>query len=129
MFFKRRIEGEISYISAKFDSSIFFRVKNLIENGKKEQITSIFDKYNSSVNLGKNSKIKEEKVKNSNVQKMGNNHRLSFDEGKFTEKLKNVSGTEWLDRLILLYQYNQQRKILEASEKLKKQKNCGKLIK
>ena len=126
MFFKRRIEGEISYISAKFDSSIFFRVKNLIENGKKEQITSIFDKYNSSVNLGKNSKIKEEKVKNSNVQKMGNNHRLSFDEGKFTEKLKNVSGTEWLDRLILLYQYNQQRKILEASEKLKKQKNTRK---
>lgn len=126
MFFKRRIEGKISYISAKFDSSIFFRVKNLIENGKKEQITSMFDKYNSSVNLGKNSKIKEEKVKNSNVQKMGNNHRLSFDEGKFTEKLKNVSGTEWLDRLILLYQYNQQRKILEASEKLKKQKNTRK---
>ena len=97
----------VLYKSAGFDSSIFFRAKRLMEMKKSKQVITIFSKYNSS----KNSEIQETNV-----------HRLSFNEAKFIEKFNKISGTEWLDHLILLHQYNQQRIIFKTVEKIKKSK-------
>ena len=107
MFFKKVGKNIVLYKSAGFDSSIFFRAKRLIEMKKSKQVITIFSKYNSS----KNSEIQETNV-----------HRLSFNEAKFIEKFNKISGTEWLDHLILLHQYNQQRIIFKTVEKIKKSK-------
>lgn len=113
MFFKKvsskNQQGKsiVLYKSAGFDSSIFFRAKRLMEMKKSKQVITIFSKYNSS----KNSEIQETNV-----------HRLSFNEAKFIEKFNKISGTEWLDHLILLHQYNQQRIIFKTVEKIKKSK-------
>lgn len=110
MFFKKEpLNGKniMLYKSAGFDSSIFFRAKRLMEMKKSKQVITIFSKYNSS----KNSEIQETNV-----------HRLSFNEAKFIEKFNKISGTEWLDHLILLHQYNQQRIIFKTAEKIKKSK-------
>ena len=107
MFFKKVGKNIVLYKSAGFDSSIFFRAKRLMEMKKSKQVITIFSKYNSS----KNSEIQETNV-----------HRLSFNEAKFIEKFNKISGTEWLDHLILLHQYNQQRIIFKTVEKIKKSK-------
>ena len=110
MFFKKEpLNGKniMLYKSAGFDSSIFFRAKRLMEMKKSKQVITIFSKYNSS----KNSEIQETNV-----------HHLSFNEAKFIEKFNKISGTEWLDHLILLHQYNQQRIIFKTVEKIKKSK-------
>lgn len=120
IFFKKHTQGKVFYKSAGFDLSIFFRAKNLIEMNKKEQVITMFKNYNTTMNLSENRGTKEEEVKNQSVQETKNVHRLSFDEEAFTKKFEKISGTEWLDRLILLYQYNQQRIILKTAEKLKK---------
>ena len=104
---KENDKNIVLYKSAGFDSSIFFRAKRLIEMKKSKQVITIFSKYNSS----KNSEIQETNV-----------HRLSFNEAKFIEKFNKISGTEWLDHLILLHQYNQQRIIFKTVEKIKKSK-------
>lgn len=115
LFFKKHTQGKIFYKSAGFDVSVFFRAKNLIEMGKKEQVETMFKNYNSSRNGER-----EKREKDSSAQ---NVHRFSFKEEDFAKRLNKVSGTEWLDRLIILYQYNQQRIILKTAEKLKKQEN------
>ena len=110
IFFKKELlngKNIVLYKSAGFDSSIFFRAKRLMEIKKSKQVITIFSKYNSS----KNSEIQETNV-----------HRLSFNEAKFIEKFNKISGTEWLDHLILLHQYNQQRIIFKTVEKIKKSK-------
>ena len=104
---KENDKNIVLYKSAGFDSSIFFRAKRLMEMKKSKQVITIFSKYNSS----KNSEIQETNV-----------HRLSFNEAKFIEKFNKISGTEWLDHLILLHQYNQQRIIFKTVEKIKKSK-------
>ena len=104
---KENDKNIVLYKSAGFDSSIFFRAKRLMEMKKSKQVITIFSKYNSS----KNSEIQETNV-----------HRLSFNEAKFIEKFNKISGTEWLDHLILLNQYNQQRIIFKTVEKIKKSK-------
>lgn len=118
LFFKKHTQGKIFYKSAGFDVSVFFRAKNLIEMGKKEQVETMFKNYNSSRNGER-----EKREKDSKVQEIKNVHRFSFKEEDFAKRLNKVSGTEWLDRLIILYQYNQQRIILKTAEKLKKQEN------
>jgi|GEM_PF-671846 len=114
MFFKKHSQGKVLYKSANFDPSIFFRAKRLIESGKKEQVKTMFSRYNSIINSQLVSDIKEEKE---------NVHRLSFDEKDFAKRIEEVSGTEWIDRLILLYQYNQQRILLKTTEKARKEKS------
>ena len=104
---KENDKNIVLYKSAGFDSSIFFRAKRLMEMKKSKQVITIFSKYNSS----KNSEIQETNV-----------HRLSFNEAKFIEKFNKISGIEWLDHLILLHQYNQQRIIFKTVEKIKKSK-------
>ena len=99
MFFKKVGKSIVLYKSAGFDSSIFFRAKRLMEMKKSKQVITIFSKYNSS----KNSEIQETNV-----------HRLSFNEAKFIEKFNKISGTEWLDHLILIHQYNKQRIIFKT---------------
>jgi len=42
---------------------------------------------------------------------------MDFDEKKFKKKFREIEGTEWLDRLILLNKYNEQRIILKTAEK------------
>ena len=120
MFFKKHSQGKVLYKSANFDPSIFFRAKRLIESGKKEQVKTMFSRYNSIINSQLVSDIKEEKE---------NVHRLSFDEKDFAKRIEKVSGTEWIDRLILLYQYNQQRILLKTTEKAIKEKSKNNNIK
>ena len=126
MFFKKHTQGKVLYKSANFDTSIFFRAKKLIESDKKEQVKIMFSRYNSIINSKKGNEIEEGQEKNLSVQKKENVHRLAFDDVDFAKRIEKVSGTEWLDRLILLYQYNQQRILLKTSEKKEKEKNSTK---
>lgn len=117
LFFERHIQQKkVLYKSAGFDPSIFFRAKNLIEMGKEKQVPTMFEWYNSIINSSGKDESEEEQRKRENV------HRIPFAEKDFSDKFKEVSGTEWLDRLILLSQYNQQRIILKTAEKLKNKK-------
>ena len=122
MFFKKHTQGKVLYKSANFDTSIFFRAKKLIESDKKEQVKIMFSRYNSIINSKKGNEIEEGQEKNLSVQEKENVHRLAFDDVDFAKRIEKVSGTEWLDRLILLYQYNQQRILLKTSEKKEKEK-------
>lgn len=126
MFFKKYTQGKVLYKSANFDTSIFFRAKKLIESDKKEQVKIMFSRYNSIINSKKGNEIVEGQEKNLSVQEKENVHRLTFDDVDFAKRIEKVSGTEWLDRLILLYQYNQQRILLKTSEKKEKEKNSTK---
>jgi len=126
MFFKKHTQGKVLYKSANFDTSIFFRAKKLIESDKKEQVKIMFSRYNSIINSKKGNEIEEGQEKNLSVQEKENVHRLAFDDVDFAKRIEKVSGTEWLDRLILLYQYNQQRILLKTSEKKEKEKNSTK---
>lgn len=126
MFFKKHTQGKVLYKSANFDTSIFFRAKKLIESDKKGQVKIMFSRYNSIINSKKGNEIEEGQEKNLSVQEKENVHRLAFDDVDFAKRIEKVSGTEWLDRLILLYQYNQQRILLKTSEKKEKEKNSTK---
>ena len=128
LFFERHIQQKkVLYKSAGFDPSIFFRAKNLIEMGKEEQVLTMFKRYNSIINSSEKDEIEEEQEKKllegSKAREIENVHRISFNEESFACKFKELSGTEWLDHLILLSQYNQQRILLKTAEKLKNKKD------
>ena len=95
------------YVSAHFEPAIFYRAKRLMELGKQEQVLPMFIKYNESFN-----KINQERTENV--------HTILFDKEKFEKRFENADDNAWLDRLIILYQYNQQRIILKTAEKEKK---------
>lgn len=117
LFFKKSFQGKVLYKSVRFEPSIFFRAKNLIEMNKKEQVVKMFKNYNLVMNL---SKMEGKHKKNINTQESKNVHCLSFDEATFAERFEKVLETDWLDHLILLYQYNQQRIVLKTEEKRRK---------
>ena len=114
MIFKKYIKGKVFCKNANFDISIFFRAKKLIESDRKEQVKIIFSRYNSIINYQEGSEAGKDNQEKENV------HRLSFDDIDFAERIEKISGTEWLDRLILLCQYNQQKILLKTSEKERK---------
>lgn len=114
MFFKKDIKGKVFYKNANFDISMFFRAKKMIESGKKEQVKVMFSRYRSTINSQEGSETGKDNQEKENV------HRLSFDDIDFAERIEKISDTKWLDRLILLYQYNQQRILLKTSEKERK---------
>lgn len=101
-------EEQRLYKTAHFEPAIFYRAKRLMEIGKKEQVLKMFMKYNESF-------INQERTKNV--------HKMPFDKEEFEEfkeRFENADDNAWLDRLIILYQYNQQRIILKTAEKEKK---------
>lgn len=97
--------GKRLYKTAKFEPTIFFRAKKLIEDGKKEQVITLFKNYTENV-IG---------VKNENDS--DNPHRINFDMNEFKEKYKSLDDVVWLDKLILLFKYNNQRIIYKTYEK------------
>ena len=114
MIFKKYIKGKVFYKNANFDISMFFRAKKMIESGKKEQVKVMFSRYSLTINSQEGSEAGKDNQEKENV------HRLSFDDIDFAERIEKISDTKWLDRLILLYQYNQQRILLKTSEKERK---------
>ncbi|MDK4479489.1 hypothetical protein MWG12_09640, partial [Fusobacterium necrophorum] len=102
---KQSVERKQLYLAARFEPSIFFRAKKLMAAGKKEQVLNMFQNYNQTFN--------QKREENESI------HVLTFDERNFEQKFQNIvnGDTDWLDRLILLYQYNQQRIILKTTEK------------
>ncbi|AYV94415.1 hypothetical protein A2U10_04400 [Fusobacterium necrophorum subsp. funduliforme] len=102
---KQSTERKQLYLAARFEPSIFFRAKKLMAAGKKEQVLNMFKNYNQTFN--------QKREENESI------HVLPFDERNFEQEFQNIvnGDTDWLDRLILLYQYNQQRIILKTTEK------------
>lgn len=92
------------YKAAGFEPSIFFRAKGLIENKKKDQVITLFKSYFENVI----------DVKNKNSP-----HIINFDINKFEKRFKKTKDTVWLDKLILLFEYNNQRIIYKTYEKNK----------
>lgn len=92
------------YISARFEPAIFYRAKRLMELRKEDQALNMFINYNNSFN-------------NVDTEQKENVHTMSFDEVKFKKKFLKEKDTMWLDRLILLYKYNEQRIMLKTGEK------------
>lgn len=143
LFIKKELEeGKWLYKAAHFEPAIFYRAKRLMELGKQEQVLKMFIKYNESFNkkeseqeqvlkmfrsYNKNfNEINQERTENesskeTNQERTENVHTIPFDKEKiFKERFKNADDNAWLDRLIILYQYNQQRIILKTAEKEKK---------
>ena len=117
------------YKVARFEPAIFYRAKRLMELGKKEQVLKMFIKYNESFNKKESEQEQVLKMFRSdnknfneiNQERTENVHTIPFDKEKiFKERFKNADDNAWLDRLIILYQYNQQRIILKTAEKEKK---------
>lgn len=84
-----------------------------MELGKKEQVLTMFIKYNNSFNQ------KEVEQKNSV-------HTMDFDEVEFKKRFESQKDTQWLDKLILLFRYNEQRIILKTLEKNSKENHKNK---
>lgn len=101
------------YVSVHFEPAIFYRAKRLMELGKKEQVLTMFINYNNSFNQ------KEAEQENSI-------HTMNFDEEKFRKKFEDKNDSQWLDKLILLFKYNEQRIILKTMEKNSKKNNNNK---
>ena len=135
LFIKKELEeGKWLYKAAHFEPAIFYRAKRLMELGKQEQVLKMFRSYNKNFNeinqeRTENESSKEtnqertenESSKETNQERTENVHTIPFDKEKiFKERFKNADDNAWLDRLIILYQYNQQRIILKTAEKEKK---------
>ena len=130
LFIKKELEeGKWLYKVARFEPAIFYRAKRLMELGKKEQVLKMFIKYNESFNKKESEQEQVLKMFRSdnknfneiNQERTENVHTIPFDKEKiFKERFKNADDNAWLDRLIILYQYNQQRIILKTAEKEKK---------
>lgn len=103
------------YVSVHFEPAIFYRAKRLMELGKKEQVLTMFINYNNSFNQ------KEAEQENSI-------HTMNFDEEKFRKKFEDKNDSQWLDKLILLFKYNEQRIILKTIEKNSKKNHNNKRI-
>lgn len=109
LFIKRFIkkdhkEKKLLYMSAHFEPNIFYRAKRLMELGKKDKVLTMLINYNQSFNT-------------TNDEDTKNVHIIAFDEEKFRKSFNKTSDYKWLDRLIILYHYNQQRIILKTTEK------------
>ena len=92
------------YVSVHFEPAIFYRAKRLMELGKKEQVLTMFINYNNSFN-------KKESEQAKSV------HTIDFDEEEFRKRFESQKNIQWLDRLIILFRYNEQRIILKTIEK------------
>lgn len=101
------------YVSVHFEPAIFYRAKRLMKLEKKEQVLTMFIKYNNSFNQ------KEAEQKNSV-------HTMDFDEVEFRKRFESQKDTQWLDKLILLFKYNEQRIILKTLEKNSKKSHKNK---
>lgn len=99
-------KGFNTFKKAPFNLSMLFKAKNLIEIGKKEKVKTLFANYAELIET----KEKEDE-KDNDIQKKENfiNYRLKFNKDKFNREFDNINGTEWLDRIILFYKYDQQR--------------------
>lgn len=109
LFIKRFIkkdhkEKKLLYMSAHFEPTLFYRAKRLMELGKKDKVLTMLINYNQSFNT-------------TNDEDTKNVHTIAFDEEKFRKSFNKTSDYKWLDRLIILYHYNQQRIILKTTEK------------
>lgn len=117
LFIRIKNIGKRLYLAVDFQVSIFFRAKTLIENGKKNEVPSLFEKYDEMI---------RSKIKSGEKNEMKNPHRISFDIKKFKKLYIESKGIQWLDTLILAFHYNQQRIIIKTVEKEnneKKKKN------
>lgn len=117
-------ENKQLYRTVNFHPSVFYRAKRLIETGKAEQVSILFENYQTGVYQKKEaqSQIIEGTTLSSDVRKnKGNVHRMKFEIEEF-QKLFDTEKKEvgWLDQLILLFEYNQQRIILKTTEKKEK---------
>jgi len=122
LFIKKELEeGKWLYKAAHFEPAIFYRAKRLMELGKKEQVLKQVLKMFMSYNEINQKRTENESFKETNQERTENVHTIPFDKEKiFKERFKNADDNAWLDRLIILYQYNQQRIILKTAEKEKK---------
>ena len=99
-------KGFNTFKKVPFHLSMLFKAKNLIEIGKKEKVKTLFANYAELIET----KEKEDE-KDNDIQKEEHfiNYRLKFNKDKFNREFYNINGTEWLDRIILFYKYDQQR--------------------
>ena len=110
LFMKKEFhEQKQLYKSARFEPAIFYRAKRLIESGKKGQALKTIINYDDSFN-------KTDSEQKDNV------HTIPFNKKKFEEKFNKTENIMWLDKLILLYKYNEQRIVLKTIEKAEKEK-------
>ena len=111
LFIKKKFhEKKQLYKSARFEPAIFYRAKRLIESGKKGQALKTIIDYDDSFN-----KI--------DLEQKDNVHTIPFNKKKFEEKFNKIEDIMWLDKLILLYKYNERRIVLKTIEKAEKEKN------
>ncbi|MBC2576273.1 Cas10/Cmr2 second palm domain-containing protein [Peptostreptococcus canis] len=106
-------QNKTLYKTANFEPSIFFRAKKLIDDGKKDQVVALFRNYTKNV------------IGISNENDEINPHRIVFDEKdmeNFERKFLELEDTNWLDRLIILFEYNRQRIIYKTYKKRLKYK-------
>ena len=99
-------KGFNTFKKVPFHLSMLFKAKNLIEIGKKEKVKTLFANYAELIETKE-----KEYEKDNDIQKEEHfiNYRLKFNKDKFNREFDNINGTEWLDRIILFYKYDQQR--------------------
>lgn len=116
-------KGFNTFKKVPFHLSMLFKAKNLIESGKKEKVKTLFANYAELIEA---KEIELEKDNEKQKEEHFINYRLKFNKDKFNREFDNVNGTEWLDRLILFYKYDQQRilyRIISGQNEKNKEKN------
>ena len=115
--------GFNTFKKVPFHLSMLFKAKNLIESGKKEKVKTLFANYAELIEA---KEIELEKDNEKQKEEHFINYRLKFNKDKFNREFDNVNRTEWLDRLILFYKYDQQRilyRIISGQNEKNKEKN------
>ena len=111
------------YKKAPFQTSFFYRIKNIIETEKEKskklnKVKTVFEKNNTIKNNENRERKDNKKLGNKeNTNKI--DYKLNFNFDKFKELIEEeIDKTDWLDVLILFYSYTQQKiKYLTVNKK------------
>lgn len=120
---KTKIKNMWVYKKAPFQTSFFYRIKNIIETEKEKskklnKVKTVFEKNNTIKNNENRERKDNKKLGNKeNTNKI--DYKLNFNFDKFKELIEEeIDKTDWLDVLILFYSYTQQKiKYLTVNKK------------
>ena len=121
---KTKIKNMWVYKKAPFQTSFFYRIKNIIETEKEKskklnKVKTVFENINNTIKNNENRERKDNKKLGNKENTNKIDYKLNFNFDKFKELIEEeIDKTDWLDVLILFYSYTQQKiKYLTVNKK------------
>ena len=121
---KTKIKNMWVYKKAPFQTSFFYRIKNIIETEKEKskklnKVKTVFENINNTIKNNENRERKDNKKLGNKENTNKIDYKLNFNFDKFKELIEEeIDKSDWLDVLILFYSYTQQKiKYLTVNKK------------